>query len=43
MRAGRLVGVLGVSMPKVVMPSRKLLEVHTPWQVALEHYAGLAS
>jgi len=43
MRAGRLVGVLGVSMPKVVMPSRKLLEVHTPWQAALEHYAGLAS
>jgi NADPH-dependent 2,4-dienoyl-CoA reductase/sulfur reductase-like enzyme len=43
MRAGRLVGVLGVSMPKVVMPSRKLLEVHTPWQGALEHYAGLAS
>ncbi len=42
MRAGRLVGVLGVSMPKVVMPSRKLLEVHTPWQAALEHYAGLA-
>lgn len=43
MRAGRLVGVLGVSMPKVVMPSRKLLEVHTPWHAALEHYAGLAS
>jgi len=43
MRAGRLVGVLGVSMPKVVMPSRKLLEVHTPWEVALEHYARLAS
>jgi NADPH-dependent 2,4-dienoyl-CoA reductase/sulfur reductase-like enzyme len=43
MRAGRLVGVLGVSMPKVVMPSRKLLEVHTPWEAALEHYAGLAS
>jgi len=43
MRAGRLVGVLGVSMPKVVMPSRKLLEVHTPWAAALEHYAGLAS
>ena len=43
MRAGRLVGVLGVSMPKVVMPSRKLLEVHTPWQAALKHYAGLAS
>ena len=43
MRAGRLVGVLGVSMPKVVMPSRKLLEAHTPWQAALEHYAGLVS
>ena len=43
MRAGRLVGVLGVSMPKAVMPSRKLLEVHTPWKAALEHYAGLAS
>jgi len=43
MRAGRLVGVLGVSMPKVVMPSRKLLEVHTSWAAALEHYAGLAS
>ncbi len=43
MRAGRLVGVLGVSMPKVVMPSRKLLEVHTSWEAALEHYAGLAS
>jgi len=41
MRAGRLVGVLGVSMPKVVMPSRKLLEARTSWQDALQHFARL--
>lgn len=39
MRNNRLVGVLGVSMPKVVMPSRKLLETHTPWADALTHFA----
>ena len=41
MRAGRLVGVLGVSMPKVVMPARKLLETHTPWSDALTYFAGV--
>ena len=39
MRKDRLVGVLGVSMPKVVMPSRKLLDNHTPWADALAHFA----
>jgi NADPH-dependent 2,4-dienoyl-CoA reductase/sulfur reductase-like enzyme len=39
MRNNRLVGVLGVSMPKVVMPSRKLLETHAPWADALAHFA----
>ena len=39
MRNNRLVGVLGVSMPKVVMPSRKLLETYTPWADALAHFA----
>jgi NADPH-dependent 2,4-dienoyl-CoA reductase/sulfur reductase-like enzyme len=39
MRNNRLVGVLGVSMPKVVMPSRKLLETHTSWADALAHFA----
>jgi hypothetical protein len=39
MRNNRLIGVLGVSMPKVVMPSRKLLETHTAWNDALAHFA----
>jgi NADPH-dependent 2,4-dienoyl-CoA reductase/sulfur reductase-like enzyme len=39
MRNNRLIGVLGVSMPKVVMPSRKLLETHTAWNDALRHFA----
>ncbi len=43
MRAGRLVGVLGVSMPKVVMPARKLLETHTPWSDALAYFAGAST
>ena len=43
MRAGRLVGVLGVSMPKVVMPARKLLETHTPWSEALAYFAGVSA
>ena len=39
----RLIGVLGVSMPKAVMPARKLLETHTSTADALAHFAGLAS
>jgi NADPH-dependent 2,4-dienoyl-CoA reductase/sulfur reductase-like enzyme len=35
----RLVGVLGVSMPRVVMPARKLLETHTSPEAALAHFA----
>ena len=37
----RIVGVLGVSMPKAVMPARKLLETHTSTADALAHFAGL--
>ena len=36
---GRLVGVLGVSMPKLVMPSRALLSTHTSRVDALAHFA----
>jgi NADPH-dependent 2,4-dienoyl-CoA reductase/sulfur reductase-like enzyme len=35
----RLVGVLGVSLPRVVMPARKLLETHTSPEAALAHFA----
>ena len=35
----RLIGILGVSMPRVVMPARKLLETHTPTVTALAHFA----
>ncbi len=37
---GRLRGVLGVSMPKIVMPYRKLLAGRATWTEALEH-AGM--
>jgi NADPH-dependent 2,4-dienoyl-CoA reductase/sulfur reductase-like enzyme len=35
--AGRLRGVLGVNMPKVVMPYRRLLLDRTSWEHALQH------
>ena len=34
---GRLRGVLGVNMPRSVMPYRKLLVTRTPWEQALAH------
>ena len=34
--SGRLRGVLGVNMPKVVMPYRKLLAARTSWDEALQ-------
>jgi len=34
----RLTGVLGVSMPKLVMPSRALLSTHTSRTDALAHF-----
>ncbi len=40
--AGRLRGVLGVNMPKVVMPYRRLLLDRASWQQALQHAAGIA-
>ena len=40
--AGRLRGVLGVNMPKVVMPFRKVLLDRASWQHALQHAAGIA-
>jgi NADPH-dependent 2,4-dienoyl-CoA reductase/sulfur reductase-like enzyme len=39
----RIVGVLGVSMPKAVMPARKLLETRTSTAAALAHFAGLSA
>ena len=36
---GRLRGVLGVNMPKVVMPYRKLLAARASWEEALRHAA----
>ena len=39
---GRLRGVLGVSMPKVVMPFRRLLAEQASWDDALAHAATLA-
>ena len=38
---GRLRGVLGVSMPKVVMPFRRLLAARASWDDALAHVAAL--
>ena len=39
----RLVGVLGVSMPKLVMPSRALLAVHTSADDARAHFARVVA
>ncbi len=38
--AGRLRGVLGVNMPRVVMPYRKLLNAKASWQEALSYATG---
>ena len=38
-RGGRLRGVLGVSLPKLVMPYRKLLANAASWDDALAHAA----
>ncbi|MGZ4764325.1 MAG: oxidoreductase C-terminal domain-containing protein, partial [Ilumatobacteraceae bacterium] len=38
--AGRLRGVLGVNMPRVVMPYRKLLNVKASWEEALSRASG---
>jgi NADPH-dependent 2,4-dienoyl-CoA reductase/sulfur reductase-like enzyme len=38
--AGRLRGVLGVSMPKLVMPYRRLLAARASWEDALGHAAN---
>ena len=38
---GRLRGVLGVSMPKVVMPFRRLLAAQASWADAQAHAAAL--
>jgi NADPH-dependent 2,4-dienoyl-CoA reductase/sulfur reductase-like enzyme len=40
--AGRLRGVLGVNMPKVVMPFRKLLVEQASWEQSLHYAAGIA-
>lgn len=37
---GRLIGVLGVSMPKLVMPARGLIAERVALDVALEHFAS---
>ena len=39
----RLVGVLGVSMPKLVMPSRVLLSTHTSVEDARAHFARVTA
>ena len=39
----RLVGVLGVSMPKLVMPSRALLSTHTSVDDARAHFARVTA
>jgi NADPH-dependent 2,4-dienoyl-CoA reductase/sulfur reductase-like enzyme len=39
---GRLRGALGVSMPKIVMPYRKLLLEKASWEHALAHAASIA-
>ncbi|MGZ4761500.1 MAG: NAD(P)/FAD-dependent oxidoreductase [Ilumatobacteraceae bacterium] len=38
--AGRLRGVLGVNMPRVVMPYRKLLNAKASWEEALSRASG---
>ena len=38
---GRLRGALGVSMPRLVMPYRKLLAERATWDRALEHASGV--
>ncbi len=40
--AGRLRGVLGVNMPRVVMPYRKLVASRSTWDDALRHAAEVA-
>ncbi len=40
-RAGRLIGVVGVNMPKAVMSFRKLLQDRISWQDAIAHAATL--
>ncbi len=37
---GRLRGVLGVNMPRAVMPYRRLLATRASWEQALEHANG---
>jgi hypothetical protein len=39
----RLTGVLGVSMPKLVMPSRALLSTHTSRTDALAHFERIVA
>lgn len=39
----RLTGVLGISMPKLVMPSRAMLSTHTTRDDALKHFADIAA
>ncbi|CAB4600720.1 unannotated protein [freshwater metagenome] len=39
----RLIGVLGVSQPKLVMPSRALLAKHTTRDEALAHFAAVVA
>ncbi|MFM9082302.1 MAG: oxidoreductase C-terminal domain-containing protein [Actinomycetota bacterium] len=39
----RLAGVLGVSMPRLVMPARALLSTHTTRTEALAHFAAATS
>lgn len=41
-RAGRLWGVLGVSMPRLVMPYRAMLAAGATWEQALEKARGAA-
>jgi NADPH-dependent 2,4-dienoyl-CoA reductase/sulfur reductase-like enzyme len=42
-RNGRLRGALGLSMPRVVMPYRKLLDAEATWDQALAHAASVAA
>jgi hypothetical protein len=39
----RLTGVLGVSMPKLVMPSRAMLSTYTSRYDALQHFATVVA
>ena len=39
----RLTGVLGVSMPKLVMPSRAMLSTYTSRYDALQHFAAVVA